>query len=345
MDPKKWVKIWVFMVICLFFIVSCINFIIDPFLYYRKPNRDIIFNSGEARFLNQGLIRHFDFNSIMIGSSMTQNFKKSELEKLLTPPTLQLPVPGMGSKEGNAQMSLALSLNKKLKDILIGLDIFALRDNVHGGYDMPFYLYDDYLFNDTNYLFSYYITKNSIKTIFNKIKGNTDIETMYGWQKEQSVFSRELAINSFYNNDEREIIKIRRFSDTENLIKNFKDNYLHTIKKNPNINFTIFFPPYSILYFKKLQKYNTLNAFLSVKKYVINELKSCKNVKLFDFQDDLMTITNLDLYKDTIHYSQDINSYMIDMMMKDKFIIKNAKEYDKKIDEFEEFVKNYKVEK
>ena len=55
-------------------------------------------------------------------------------------------------------------------------------------------------------------------------------------------------------------------------------------------------------------------------------------------------VTNLDNYKDTLHFSEDINSYML-YKMKNKENLLTKENYLKKLNEIKEFYDNYNYEK
>ncbi len=46
----------------------------------------------------------------------------------------------------------------------------------------------------------------------------------------------------------------------------------------------------------------------------IKALLPYPNVEIFDFQNETEIITNLDLYMDTVHFSPQINKYMVEEM-------------------------------
>ena len=51
-------------------------------------------------------------------------------------------------------------------------------------------------------------------------------------------------------------------------------------------------------------------------KIVIEELINVENIKLFYFSDNIEITSNLDNYRDSIHYAEWVNSYMIKAMSK-----------------------------
>lgn len=62
-----------------------------------------------------------------------------------------------------------------------------------------------------------------------------------------------------------------------------------------------------------------LNQVLYAAQASAQALLSCDNVKLYYFQNDPDIIYNLDLYMDPIHFTADINHYMVTQMQQDNY--------------------------
>jgi hypothetical protein len=163
---------------------------------------------------------------------------------------------------------------------------------------------------------------------------------MYQWQHNLSDkdFCAKKVIKDFLNpkahldNDKNQTKLYKQ------RIKNF-DKYVYKIvKNNPKIKFIFFYPPYSILTYKKMSN-KALYYFIKTKIYINNKLIKLSNVKVFDFQIALDIISNLNNYKDITHYHQRINNWMIEQIKLNNYLIKNKFDYSK----FIQYVKNYKI--
>ena len=75
---KKWCLL--FMGETLFFltVIILLTVIVDPFFHYHKPLASIQYQITNERYQNDGIIKHFDYDAIITGTSMTENFKTSE---------------------------------------------------------------------------------------------------------------------------------------------------------------------------------------------------------------------------------------------------------------------------
>ncbi len=103
------------------------------------------------------------------------------------------------------------------------------------------------------------------------------------------------------------------FSKKDNLTyKNFENDVLRIIEQNPTIKFIIYLPPYSLAH----QKINFINQdyFLedmNFRGYMIKQLIQHKNVEIYDFETIEWIVSDLNNYKDIIHFSREINDFMV----------------------------------
>lgn len=78
-----WLVGYVVMVVILLMVTATLVFRIDPFFHYHKPLiSDYYYRISNQRSQNDGIEKNFDYDGIIIGTSMTQNFKTSEAELL-----------------------------------------------------------------------------------------------------------------------------------------------------------------------------------------------------------------------------------------------------------------------
>ena len=56
---------------------------IDPFYHYHKPLSYISYVSGADVYSNDGKLKHFDYDTLTIGTSMAMNFRKEKVDTIL----------------------------------------------------------------------------------------------------------------------------------------------------------------------------------------------------------------------------------------------------------------------
>jgi hypothetical protein len=344
MKAKKWLNYLIINIIFFISVVILFNYIIDPFQHYRKASIYSFDYSGDQKYLNPGLAKNYDFNSIIIGTSMTENFTLDKTKNFMNVP-IKLSIAGGKSHEFKQILDIAFS-NHKIETVLFGLDVYSFFNVKELNNDLPNYLYDNNLFNDYKYLLSLDTLKRSVKVIFsknndiNKIKDNYN--HMFEWQNNyQKNFNLENVINNWKSRD----IKFNHKKTSWNLQQletNFDNNLYKILVENKNTKFIIFFPPYSILTYKDWQEKESLDTILKFKEYIYNKLVFLENVNLYDFQIAKDVTHNLANYKDITHYSQNINFWIIEQIDDGNFLL-NSENKNKIEMDFRQQINQYEI--
>lgn len=315
---KKWTVQLIVSILILMFLVGIINFIVDPFLQYRQPLfYKKLFTSEEQRYINAGLIKNYEFDSVLIGSSMVENFSLEKMQKSLDfNNPIKLCLNGGSAYEHKIILENVLKRNK-ISNVLMGLDYFSYegpveRMDTRGV--LPLYLYDDILSNDYQYIFNIDTLKKSIEVLvrsyLNKNDPRFSLNHMYSWQHlfDEEDFNEDNVVNIYKTSLQNHEKKTYIF---EALNQSFKYNTLSIVQKNKNVNFTFIFPIYSVLQYKQMQLDGSFDAYLNFKTRMITELLKEDNVQIFDFQIASDIMLNLSNYRDLQHYHSRINSWML----------------------------------
>lgn len=345
MSNKKWLNYLIISSTIILFFILCFNYIIDPFQHYRKASLYTFDYSGNQRYLNPGLAKNYDYKSIIIGTSMTENFSLDKTEIFMNKP-IKLSIAGAKSSEFKEILNISFSLHE-IETVLFGLDVYSfLNDDIIND-KLPDYLYDNSFFNDYKYLLNLDTLKRSFNVLFsknnNKNKIRDNYNHMFEWQNNyQNKFTLENVISNWKNRDIKFNHK-KSLWNLDQLKSNFDNNLFQIINKNKNTKFIIFFPPYSILTYKDWEEKESLNAILKFKKYVYDKLISLENVYLYDFQVAKDITHNLNNYKDITHYSQSISLWIIDQIYKNNFLLNSENENKIEID-FRQQLNQYQID-
>ncbi|REE84539.1 copper amine oxidase-like protein [Paenibacillus taihuensis] len=302
-----------FVVFALLFamLAALITYIVDPLQFYHKPfGYDPVF-SNEQRYQNPGLARNYDYDTIIVGTSMTENFRPSEVDKALGAHTLKLSIRGSTADEQFKIAQLAIETGK-VKQVLWGLDYFALKtgDQEAAG-EFPDYLYDDNKLNDVRYLLNYSLYDSFFKGIMKQIKGSPSqsLEGLYNWNY-AVTFGKKLVLKDY----EKAGVAEAYFGLNEEPLDVIKDNFntrvLKLIKAHPEVKFIVYYPPYSVLrevMWEKTNKVRYQNQ-LEMAVWMYEQLHALPNTEVYNFQTATEWTYNLDLYKDMSHHNQDVNS-------------------------------------
>ena len=304
---------------------ALINFAVDPLQLYRKATFYRPFYHNERAYV-AGLAKHFDYDSVIIGTSMTENFTKKQVDKTLGINVLKLSISGASAFENKTVLETAIHTGK-VKNVFYGLDIFTFRGGPnrleYSRESMPLYLYDDTVWNDYKYLLSLTTLKELIDIVasngFHYKPEKLDPDTASFWD-DDLVFSKEAVLKKWREGDFLAACEHNECA-LSLMTASFNANLLPIVKAHPEIHFDIFYPPYSVLAWEYYEDHHVLNDLLAFKEYISKAVNGLPNVTVYDFQTDASIITNLDNYKDVFHYSPAINNYIIEAIAAKKYVI------------------------
>lgn len=287
------------------FLVAVLVAVIDPFFQYHKPIPGVNYIIDNQYSQNAGIAKNFDYDSIILGSSMTTNFDTNLFYETMGLQTIKLCYNGAFPKDIDRIMELVTDSHNQVKEVFLGIDIYTYKTTPGlVAYEVPPYLYDDNLFNDVSYL----LNKDVILEYILKPHENTPVNEMY-WFWEDVTFSRESVLASYAAPSETVAALPENYYE-ENITENLAAYILPYIEEMPDTTFTVFFPPYSILYWNSRSIDGSLEAEIQGEKQIIETLLQYPNVRVFYFQNDYEFITDLDHYSDYTHFTQEMNNYM-----------------------------------
>ncbi|MCQ2381171.1 MAG: hypothetical protein MJ032_02360 [Acidaminococcaceae bacterium] len=299
--------------------------IVDPYFHYHKPIPFLYYELGNQRYVNDGIIKNFDYDALITGTSMTENFKATEVDKIFGVKSIKVPFSGGTYKELNDSIARGFKSKHKIKVVIRSLDGGHLTENKNamrndlGKY--PTYLYDDILLNDVNYVWNLEIIRHhcssKLKSWIKGVKGGiTSFDEYSNWMKHYK-FGKEYALGK--NKVPREVAadKILSDKDKETVRGNIEQNVVRLASQHPETTFYYFIPPYSIVWWKDQYEEGNLKRYLQAEEMAIRQIVKCKNIKLFSFYLIPDIITNLNNYKDSTHYGEWINSKMLGYFKQD----------------------------
>ena len=290
--------------------------LIDPFEIYHQATAFIPpITNGAQNYSNAGIAKSYDYDSVIIGSSMTENFRPSQLDALLGGRFVKLCINSGSPFNHKQMMDLAFSTHD-ITRVLYGLDLEALTYfYTTPKCEMPEYLYDDNLLNDTAYWFNHSVLLHYIPECL-KTLGQSDPDqrdTMYMWG-DLYAYGRDAALSEVTITgetvDQGELPEIPELSQQSRL--NIYNNLLPFIEEHPDTEFIVFFPPYSLVQWVDFYQKGTMFYHLSQKEAIIRILLGYDNVQVYDFQAELDWVTDLDNYIDAWHYGPWINDAIVE---------------------------------
>lgn len=313
-----------------------LTIVIDPYFHYHKPLKFLEYRIYNERYQNDGIVKHFDYDALITGTSMVQNFKTSEMDLLFETHSIKVPFSGASYKEVSETIERAISANIDLKTVVWGLDYNRFYEDFNATkYDSyPVYLYDYNPFNDVNYFFNKSVaigdTYNNVIAFTNKGGHTTTFDEYNNWNGSH-IFGKKAVLSQITRPSKTEDVAYSKLN-TQNIEK----NVLSLVKTYPKVDFYVFWTPYSIISFDIENQHGTLKNILKWEKEAIELMYTYKNLHLYSFFDNFDIITNLENYKDLQHYSEDINSYILKSMANGnhEITVDNYETYCQKIWDF-----------
>ncbi len=341
LNAKLWILIYFVLVTGSLVFVAAQVIKVDPFFHYHQPNTESYYYMlNNERSQNDGISKHFDYDALITGTSMTENFKTSEMDEIFGTTSIKVPYSGGSYKEINDNLIVALQYNPNLKTIVRSLDTYkfiedkdAMRPDL-GEY--PTYLYDDNIFNDVNYIFNRNVIFDRVYPMIlandsDDFKGGiTSFDDYSNWMQS---FEGMFVINTVYP----DVIKVHSPGEAIHLTDAEKNIVFGTVRQNitslaekyPDVTFYYFFTPYSAIWWKSHVDNGTIYKQLEAEEIVIEQILAYDNIKLFSFNNLTDITTDINNYKDNIHYGEWINSLMLKYMYDGKcqLTYENYKEY------------------
>ena len=346
---KKYAILCLLFVLTFSLVFATITYIYDPFFHYHKPYSWVSYNLNYQRYQNDGILKHFDYDAIIIGSSMIENSKSSELDEIFNVHSVKIPLSGASNKEINNHIETAIKYNDNIKLIIRGLDMHrmdASAENMRYDYDYyPWYLYDELLYNDVKYVLNKsilfkYIIPTIRKTNLHQL--STTFDDYSKWYNIRTFSKEELLKNYDRLKQAHEKVDITDV-DIKNINENTTQNVLDIAKSNPQIDFYVFVPPFSIYFWDSLNQEGTLEKMLDTIDIVFNLLVGQDNIHLYSFNAEKDIILNADIYKDIYHYNEKVNSLMLNWI-KNGYDEINKDNIDKYLKDIRDFFTNYQYD-
>lgn len=326
-----------------------ISWFVDPYRIFHKPWFRDNYYTGEMRILASGLINTESFDSIILGTSMAENFSPAEASSVFGTKFVNISLSGSSLAERSLVLNYALE-KRKLSDVVYSLDLFAFEaDSTVNSPIAPYvYLYDSNPWNDVLIYasnlktFRFAFCKNLLISSDKLCSNTRDLENIVEWHSDQEHSKRFGGLNKWLEAKNNPQIQdsLKTISTNINTITSgnvkaidlvkvadsklkhqqvFRANLLNTIAKYPETKFYLFFPPYSRLNYAitKQSDPQRFENYLEILRFVVSDCAQYSNVTVFGFETEPF-IDDIANYKDTSHYHQQFNSKMLYWMKQGK---------------------------
>lgn len=323
---------------------GAITYIVDPFFQYHKPVSGFPYMVDDQLNMNPGLAKNMDYDSILLGSSMTVNFNTSWFKEKMGLQTQKLSYNGAFPKDQSNIMEIVFDAKKDgVKSVFLGIDEVNYSANPQETkFPIPKHLYDKNYLNDVQYLLNKDVMLNYIFRPALDPKDKSDWDMIYKpwWQDEHY---QKVLVMMYYEQAEIKEEALPKDYFVDAVEENLSKNICPYIEAHPETTFYIFYPPYSILYWNDVVRRNELDAVIRKYEYMTERLIEYENVKIFMFQDNEEIICNLNNYADYTHYHGRICEYMVECFANGTNLV-TKENYISRLAEFKSFAASYDYE-
>lgn len=325
------------------FLILVVVVIADPYFHYHGKIPGMKYRIYNERYINVGILENFEYDAIITGTSMNQNFKTSQMDALLGTNAVKVPFSGAGFQEIRENLEKAFESDNEIKYVLWGIDYNGLlRESDYIAYkEYPEYLYDNNIFNDVSYVWNKEIMVSGLLTnVLMTLQGEETTtfdeyaswDVGRGWDFIKLSYCRRqdiLPMKNGLTSEEQEMIE-----------ENIETNILSLAKAHPETTFILFYTPYSALYWDELYREGMLEKQLFSESVTSKLLLECENIQLYSFFDKTDMVCNLDNYRDGLHYVNDINDAILTWIANGEGRV-TKENYQKLIQKEYDFYMNY----
>ena len=304
--------------------------LVDPFEIYHRATAFIPpIASGTQSYSNAGLARSWAYDSIIIGSSMTENFVPSQLDGLLGGRFIKLCING-GSPYNHRQMMELAFETHEVRTVLYGIDADALTYfYTQPKTEMPDYLYSLSPLDDVRYWFNSSVLLHYVPACL-RTWGQSDPDlrdTMYAWG-DLYPYGAEYALREarFDGRTYPQRETPEPYVMSQQTMLNVTHNLLPFIEAHPGTQFIFFFPPYSLARWHRFYREGALETHLSQADAVCAALLPYENVRVYDFRARTDWILDLSNYIDDYHYGPWINAQIAEDIAADRCRVTRAEQ-------------------
>lgn len=310
MDSKRFVVGTLALCAAVLALCAALVWYADPCFYFRFPGtlEPVFFNE---RYQNAGMAKNTDADTVIMGTSMVANYRVSEAESLFGGTAVKLSFPDGYLSEFDQMMDVVFRYEEPER-VIFGMDInILIRDESGVTGALPEYLYDVNPLNDVKYFFN----KDTLYYSLYRIRCNQwdttqTVDEAFTWD----VWWSKATALAGYPRPEVTEEQLPEDAYDANAMKNM-EVVAQWANAHPETEFHIFFPPYSILFWDKMERTGATDAVFSAVEtgigYLI-DLCQWDNVHVHFFPDAEEIVTNLDNYGDYIHHSGTVCTYVLE---------------------------------
>lgn len=302
-----------------------ITVLLDPYFHFHGPLTGVSYRLREERYTNPGIVKNYDYDALIIGTSMVKNFKTSQMNELFGVSSVKTPIPGAMYGDMNDLLKISFAKKEIPQMVLLSLDLdrLVMPYTEKNNELVPYYLYDENILNDVSYVWNKEIL---IRDVFVEIIRTIRKEpsmTLDEYSSFQEITGKEQVLSQYQRPEEVKYMIEVTEEEKEKAKENIEYNILPFVEEYSETKFIFFVPPYSMIYWDNVYRRGELQVQLEVKEEIIKELLQYENVEVYCFNEKEEWITDLDYYIDDIHYNSEISEEILNYIANKEYRITN----------------------
>lgn len=341
---KKWILFFTGILAAGLAVMAALVVYVDPFFQYHKPLDGFPYKVDNQVSQNPGMARRLDYDSVLLGSSMTASFDLRWFGELLGLNTVKLSYNGAYPKdEANIMELIFEAKGDSVRTVFMAIDQAAFSADVETvKFPVPAYLYDENPFNNVQYVFNKDVLLNYVLKPLVDATERTDWNQLYKpwWTDEYYTKANVLM---YYEPACEAAEEMAPDAFLEGVKANLDVNICPYIEAHPETEFVFFYPPYSILYWNDVMREKSLGAMMEELRYMTKRLLAYDNVRMFCFQGNEEIVCDLNNYADYTHYHADVCRYIVECFQNGKEEL-TEENYEEVFAEIAERAKTYDYE-
>lgn len=315
LSSAQWLRRFLALVLAVLAILAALVYLIDPYYHYRAYDQKY---KLDKIFSVPGVVKNYDYDTIIIGSSMTQNFDMDSFRRELGQNPIKATLGGMDWPEMAALLQLAQDAGHA-ETYYLCIDSSLLSSDEEEQ-RFPEYLMDDNPLNDYRYFWGYEVWMRFIPlnltlmtadklgiALPQRFQDARSIDKMGEWAY-RYTFSKEQVLKLYANSGNGGASNVDMTAVSADPMAQCQ-KLLDSLDLSQG-NMVLFFPPYSALFWYDMEQAGRLEGYFEVKRYFIQQISAYSNVTIFDFQGADFT-ADLDNYMDMTHFSPQISDELV----------------------------------
>ena len=294
---------------------------LDPFMVYHAPLEDYYYTLDNQRYQSPGIIAFYDYDAMIAGTSLTQNFSTNQMAELFGVTAIRVSLSGSTMYEAAQEVEQAVDSGHALQLVLRSLDLNhlieepdALRTDL-GVY--PEYLSNDNPFDDVKYLFNRDVMISyCIPMLAGRLAGEeggaTSMEEFNRMSTGETGAEAVLGGRTSFVLPEESALE--RLSDEEWAMtsENVQENIVRLAQENPDTTFLYFIAPYSAVWWGERYEDGQILRYMEAEELALEAMLGLDNIRIYGFSNEPELTSDLSQYADSIHYIAEINDWILE---------------------------------